>query len=78
MKTAVPTTGWLTLTRRMGEGVRVGDDVFVVIGKKGSNDVSVYIHAPKAVNIVRLELLEDGSERHAAKPAERGERDERA
>lgn len=47
----------LILTRRIGEGVYVGDDVkIVILGIRGSQ-VRIGIEAPDDVNIVREELL---------------------
>ena len=48
----------LTLTRRYGETLLIGDDIKVVI-KRGCrpNNVRVTIEAPRAVKIVREELL---------------------
>jgi carbon storage regulator len=67
----------LILTRRVGETVRVGDDVTItILGVKG-NQVRVGISAPKSVAVHREEIYEriknaprdesdDGSKRDAA------------
>lgn len=47
----------LILTRRVGETIRIGDDVqFVILGTRGGY-VRVGIDAPRDVNIAREELL---------------------
>jgi carbon storage regulator len=48
----------LILTRRIGENVRIGDDVVVtVLGVKG-NQVRLGIEAPKSVPVHREEIFE--------------------
>jgi carbon storage regulator len=48
----------LILTRRIGENVRIGDDVVVaVLGVKG-NQVRIGINAPKGVAVHREEVYE--------------------
>jgi carbon storage regulator len=48
----------LILTRRLGETLRIGDDIEVtVLGMKG-HQVRIGINAPRDVNIVREELLD--------------------
>lgn len=47
----------LTLTRKPGEAIRIGDDITVtVLGVKG-NQVRVGIDAPREISIVRSELI---------------------
>ena len=52
----------LILTRRMGEAIRIGDDVVIVIKELGRTHVRLGIDAPKHVKIRRLETLGDPSE----------------
>jgi carbon storage regulator len=47
----------LILTRRIGETLRIGDDIEVtVLGIKG-NQVRIGINAPRDVNVAREEVL---------------------
>lgn len=50
----------LTLTRREGESIRIGDDIVVTITRMshfhGRPECRVRIAAPKSVHIVRTEL----------------------
>ena len=47
----------LVLSRKLGEVIRVGDDVEVTVVRIGPNAVRLGITAPKGVNIVREELV---------------------
>jgi carbon storage regulator len=48
----------LILTRRIGEVVRIGDDVSVtVLGVKTGNQVSIGIRAPRSVAVHREEVF---------------------
>jgi len=48
----------LILTRRIGENVRIGDDIIVtVLGMRGSQ-VRIGIEAPKSVPVHREEIFE--------------------
>jgi carbon storage regulator CsrA len=46
----------LVLTRKVGERIRIGDDVTLVVTKMAGNRVTLGIEAPKDVRIVRGEL----------------------
>jgi len=46
----------------MGEAIRIGDDVVIVIKELGRTHVRLGIDAPKHVKIRRLETLGDPSE----------------
>lgn len=46
----------LTLTRREGEFIRVGEDVFIELRKASGGIAKLTIHAPKDVKIVRDEV----------------------
>ena len=47
----------LVLSRRVSEGIRVGDDIRIVVVKVERNGVRIGIEAPDHVGIVREELL---------------------
>lgn len=49
----------LVLSRKVGEVIRVGDDVEVTVVRIGPNAVRLGIKAPKTMNIVREELVDD-------------------
>jgi len=48
----------LILTRRSGEGIRIGDDIRIVILEIKGNQVRVGIEAPEAVQVHRDEVYE--------------------
>jgi carbon storage regulator len=47
----------LILTRRIGETIRIGDDVFVTVLEIHGNQVRIGIQAPKSVAVHREEVL---------------------
>lgn len=47
----------LLLTRRVGEEIKVGEDMFVRVLRVRGGQVTIGIDAPKEINIVRTELL---------------------
>lgn len=49
----------LVLSRRPCERIRIGDNITITIVRIGPNTVRLGIDAPRGVNIVRDELLED-------------------
>jgi carbon storage regulator len=49
----------LVVTRKPGEGIKVGDDVEITIVKIDDNSVKVSINAPKEVKILRSELYKE-------------------
>ena len=49
----------LVLTRKNSERIMVGDDIVITVVLIGPNSVRLGIKAPKNVNIVREELIED-------------------
>lgn len=61
----------LTLTRRAGERIHIGDDIVVEVVSVGPNRVRIGIRALKSVPIVRGELLEQvqAANRSASEPA---------
>jgi carbon storage regulator len=48
----------LILTRKSGEGIRIGDDIRIVILEVKGNQVRIGIEAPEAVNVHRDEVYE--------------------
>ena len=46
----------LVLTRKIGERIRIGDDITLVVTKMAGNRVTLGIEAPKDIRIVRGEL----------------------
>ncbi|MCD9046898.1 carbon storage regulator [Luteimonas sp. MHLX1A] len=50
----------LVLSRREGEGIKIGPDVVVHLLRDEGGQVKIGIEAPRDINIVRLELLDRG------------------
>jgi len=48
----------LVLTRKVGERIRIGDDVWVTIVRVKGNNVGLGIEAPTDVRIAREEICE--------------------
>jgi len=48
----------LVLSRKVGERIHIGDDVFVEIRRVSGNRVTLAVNAPRAVRVLRGELLE--------------------
>lgn len=49
----------LIITRKKGESLMIGDDIEITISKIEDGSVKIGIKAPKEVNILRKELLEE-------------------
>lgn len=61
--------GRLILSRRVGQTIHIGDDVAVtVLGVRGGT-VSIGIHAPKEVPILRHELYRPATDADPEPPA---------
>ena len=58
----------LVLSRKPGERVLIGENVSVTIVRIGPNSVRLGIDAPRDLNIVREELLEEPTETVKAVP----------
>lgn len=54
--------GWLVLSRKMGERIRIGRDVTMIVNKIKGNRVIVGFDAPESVKIERDELAPDATE----------------
>lgn len=52
----------LVVTRKPGEGIKIGDDVEITIVKIDDNSVKVSINAPREVKILRSELYKEVGE----------------
>jgi len=52
----------LVVTRKSGEGIKIGDNVEITIVKIDDNSVKVSINAPKEVKILRSELYKEVGE----------------
>ncbi len=48
----------LVLSRKIGERIHIGNDVFVEVRRVSGNRVTLAINAPKSVRILRGELME--------------------
>lgn len=48
----------LILTRKSGEGIKIGDDIRVVILETKGNQVRIGIEAPKGTKVYRDEIYE--------------------
>jgi carbon storage regulator len=49
-------TGKLVLTRKMGQRVMIGDNIFVEVLKINNGTVSLGFHAPKEIPVNREEI----------------------
>lgn len=47
----------LVLTRKRGEALKIGDDVYVTVDRVEDGSVRLRVDAPRDVRILRLELL---------------------
>ncbi len=51
----------LTLTRKVGDKIEVGDEIIIVVKEIRGNQVRIGVEAPKDVRIVRSEAKENPS-----------------
>jgi carbon storage regulator len=47
----------LSLTRRLGESIMIGDDIWFTINKIDGNQVKIGINAPKHIAVHREEIF---------------------
>lgn len=59
---STPEKGRLSITRKPGQAVRIGDDVVVTVVSSRSNEVRLTFEAPLTVKIQRTELEEEPSD----------------
>lgn len=52
----------LVLTRKLAEGIRIGDEILVKVIRTGKGSVKIGIDAPDHLRITREEMFEDESE----------------
>lgn len=52
----------LVLSRKVGERIHIGNDVFVEVRRVAGNRVTLAVNAPKSVRILRGELVEAARE----------------
>jgi carbon storage regulator len=48
----------LVLSRKVGERIHIGNDVFVEVRRVAGNRVTLAINAPRSIRVLRGELLE--------------------
>lgn len=56
----------LTLERKKGEEIVIGDDIVITVKEVGSDSVKLTISAPRNIPVFRRELLEAASENRKA------------
>jgi carbon storage regulator CsrA len=48
----------LVLSRKVGERIHIGDDIFVEVRRVSGNRVTLAVNAPREIRVLRGELLE--------------------
>ncbi|HJD48444.1 MAG TPA: carbon storage regulator [Candidatus Mediterraneibacter norfolkensis] len=56
----------LTLERKKGEEIVIGDDIVITVKEVGSDSVKLTISAPRNIPVFRRELLEAAKENRKA------------
>jgi carbon storage regulator len=62
----------LVLTRKVGERIRIGDEIIVTVTSLGHGKVRLGIDAPRTVPVLRAELMPDRAKKAAQNPPEQG------
>ncbi len=52
----------LVVTRKQGQGIKIGEDIEITIVKVDDNSVKVSINAPREIKILRSELYKEVGE----------------
>ena len=52
----------LVLTRKLAEGIRIGDDILVKVIRTGKGSIKIGIDAPDDMRVVRAELFDEEME----------------
>ncbi len=55
----------LILTRKPGESIKIGEDIYITLLATKGNQTRIGIDAPRELEVVRTELLGKGERRHA-------------
>lgn len=55
----------LILTRKPGESIKIGEDIYITLLATKGNQTRIGIDAPRELDVVRTELLEKGARKHA-------------
>lgn len=61
-------TGMLVLTRKLGQSIKIGDDVEIVVLEVRGEQVRIGIRAPKTVAVHRKEVYDQIHPDEAAEP----------
>ena len=52
----------LVLSRKVGERIHIGDEVYIEVRRVAGNRVTIAVHAPKSIRILRGELVDAAGE----------------
>lgn len=55
----------LILTRKPGESIKIGEDIYITLLATKGNQSRIGIEAPRELDVVRTELLPNGEQKHA-------------
>lgn len=62
----------LILTRKPGESIKIGEDIYITLLATKGNQSRIGIDAPRELDVVRTELLEKGVRKHANDTSSKG------
>lgn len=68
----------LVLSRKVGERIHIGNDIFVEVRRVAGNRVTLAVNAPKTVRILRGELMEAARAFEVLEPSATDEKPEAA